>query len=120
MTISEFKKDIKNKKVAVLGVGVSNLPLVRMLADCGADLCVYDKRTKEQLGEVYNELTALGADMVLGEHYLDEIREGTQTVFKTPVYAVMCLRLKRRRNRERKLLLKWSCFLKPVHAKSLP
>lgn len=84
MTISEFKKDIKNKKVAVLGVGVSNLPLVRMLADCGADLCVYDKRTKEQLGEVYNELTALGADMVLGEHYLDEIREGTQTVFKTP------------------------------------
>lgn len=84
MTISEFKKNIKNKKTAVLGVGVSNLPLARMLADCGAELCVYDKRTKEQLGEVYDELTALGADMVLGEHYLDKIQGGTQIVFKTP------------------------------------
>ena len=35
MTISEFKESVKNKKIAVVGVGISNLPLARMLAACG-------------------------------------------------------------------------------------
>lgn len=84
MTIWEFKKKAKGMKTAVIGVGVSNLPLVRMLAEWGAEVCVYDKRTSEQLGEVYEELNTLGADMVLGEGYLDKIADTTQMVFKTP------------------------------------
>ncbi len=54
-------------KVAVVGIGVSNLPLVRMLNECGARLCIHDKRTPEQLGEVYGEPRGMGADMVLGK-----------------------------------------------------
>ena len=84
MTIQEFKKSIKDVKVAVVGIGVSNLPLVRMLAQCGADICVYDKRTPDALEEVYDELVGLGADMVLGDGYLDKIVDGTRMVFKTP------------------------------------
>lgn len=84
MTISEFKESVKNKKVAVVGVGISNLPLARMLAACGARLFVYDKRSAEKLGDVYDELTALGAEMILGEHYLDGIEDGCELVFKTP------------------------------------
>lgn len=84
MTIQEFKKKAKDMKTAVIGIGVSNLPLVRMLAECGAKICVYDKRTEEQLGEVYNELKGLGAEMVLGDGYLDKIADGTEMVFKTP------------------------------------
>ena len=52
MTIQEFKEMAKGMKVAVVGIGVSNLPLVRMLNECGAKLCIHDKRTKEQLGEL--------------------------------------------------------------------
>lgn len=84
MTIAEFKKDICGKSAAVVGIGVSNLPLVRILADCKAKLCIYDKRTKEQLGEIYDELAGYGAEMVLGEHYLDKIKDGTDILFKTP------------------------------------
>lgn len=84
MTIQEFKKSIKDVKVAVVGIGVSNLPLVRMLAQCGAEICVYDKRTPEKLEEVYDELIGLGVEMVLGEGYLDKIEDGTKMVFKTP------------------------------------
>lgn len=84
MTIQEFKNSIKDAAVAVVGIGVSNLPLVRMLAQCGAEICVYDKRTPEALGEVYDELIGLGVSMVLGDGYLDKIADGTKIVFKTP------------------------------------
>lgn len=84
MTIQEFKEMAKGMKIAVVGIGVSNLPLVRMLNECGAKLCIHDKRTKEQLGELYDELCEMGAETVLGEGYLDKIADGTQMVFKTP------------------------------------
>lgn len=84
MTIQDFKKNIKNKKVAVIGVGVSNMPLVRLLAECGADIIVHDKRTPDKLEDSYAELKALGVNMILGEHYLDKINSGTDYVFKTP------------------------------------
>lgn len=84
MTITEFKESVKGKNVAVVGVGVSNLPLVRILWDCGAKICVYDKRTKEQLGEIADELEKYGAETVLGDRYLDKIKDGTDILFKTP------------------------------------
>lgn len=84
LTIQEFKNNIKNKKTAVVGVGVSNMPLVRLLAECGAVVSVYDKRTPEKLEGAYDELKNLGVKMILGEHYLDEIEDGTEYVFKTP------------------------------------
>ncbi len=84
MDIQEFKKSIKDKKIAVVGIGVSNLPLARMLSECGSKLCVYDKRDADKLGEVYEELVSMGAEMVLGENYLDKIADGTEMVFKTP------------------------------------
>ena len=84
MTIQEFKEMAKGMKIAVVGIGVSNLPLVRMLNECGAKLCIHDKRTKEQLGELYDELCEMGAETVLGEGHLDKIADGTQMVFKTP------------------------------------
>ncbi len=84
MTIQEFKENIKGKKVGVIGVGVSNLPLVHLLAESGADITVYDRRTKEKLEDDYETLSKLGVNMILGESYLDKIEDGTEYVFKTP------------------------------------
>lgn len=84
MTIQDFKEKATGMKTAVIGIGVSNLPLVRMLAQWGAEICIHDKRSAEQLGGVYDECTSLGARFVLGEGYLDKIEDGTQMVFKTP------------------------------------
>ena len=49
MTIQEFKQSVRGKQIAVVGAGVSNLPLIEMLAECGAETCVYDKRTAEKM-----------------------------------------------------------------------
>lgn len=84
MDVKEYKKIIHNKKTSVVGVGVSNVPLIKFLLECGARVTAHDKRSCEQLGDVYNELKALGAEFVLGEDYLKGIPKDTDVIFKTP------------------------------------
>ncbi len=84
MNAAEYKKSILGKKISVVGVGVSNIPLIKFLADGGARVTAHDKRTALELGDVYTELKALGIEFVLGEAYLDGIQKDTEIVFKTP------------------------------------
>ena len=78
----QFEKDMKNKKVTVIGIGVSNLPLIKYLCKLGADVTACDKRTKEKLGDTAEELSQLGVKLNLGENYLDNI--DAELIFKTP------------------------------------
>ena len=80
--IKNFSDKIKGKRVAVIGIGVSNKPLIHFLQRFGASVVAYDKKSKEELGEIYNELEKSGVDFVLGEGYLDNISE--DIIFKTP------------------------------------
>lgn len=43
----EFKEFIINKKVAVVGIGVSNIPLINFLVRLGAEVTAFDKKTKK-------------------------------------------------------------------------
>ena len=44
--LTEYKEFIKNKKIAVIGLGISNQALIRFLNDCGAfNISVFDKTT---------------------------------------------------------------------------
>lgn len=80
--LEEFKNSIKGMKIDVLGIGISNLPIIKYLAKNGAEVCAFDKRKKDELGEVFYELQKLGVKFSLGEDYLDNI-EG-EMVLKTP------------------------------------
>ena len=82
MTLTEYIDDLKNKRVGVVGVGVSNLPLLRLLAKSGVDVTAHDKSTAEALGDTYSELSALGVKFVLGEDYLAKL--DYDVVFRTP------------------------------------
>lgn len=84
MTLNDWKKQADGCEMAVVGIGVSNLPLIRFLIGCGADVTAHDKRSSRDLGETYDELIGLGVKLVLGEHYLDEISPSAKLVFKTP------------------------------------
>lgn len=84
MVAAEYKKSIKDKKISVVGVGVSNIPLIRFLIDGGALVAAHDKRSADQLGEIYSELECLGVKFVLGEDYLKNIPKDTDIIFKTP------------------------------------
>lgn len=80
---SEFEEYIKGKNVAVVGIGVSNRPLINFLVKLGAKVSAFDKKTEGELGDVVTELKNKGVTLVLGEGYLDKLT-GFEVVFKTP------------------------------------
>ncbi len=84
MNVFEYKKSLKDKKISVIGIGVSNVPLIRFLIEGGAKVTAHDKKDAKNLGEVYTELSALGAGFVLGADYLKNIPEDCEIIFKTP------------------------------------
>lgn len=82
--IDDFKNRICGQKVAVIGIGVSNVPLIRFLVKHAAVVTAYDKRTKQELGDTYSELANLGVNFVLGDSYLNTIENDIKLIFKTP------------------------------------
>ena len=82
MRLDEYLNSIKDKKIAVLGIGISNLPLIRLLASEGINVTACDKRSFEDLGMDALELLNLGVKLKLGESYLDNL--DYDIVFRTP------------------------------------
>ncbi len=68
--------------MGVIGIGVSNRPLIRMLRDAGIDVTAYDKSEREKLGDVAKEMDDLGVKLVLGPDYLDRLQG--DVIFRTP------------------------------------
>lgn len=82
--LAEFKKEILGKKVAIIGLGVSNIPLVRYLLSLEAKITIFDKRDKEKIDEyLYEEFTKKGVKFSLGENYLSELL-GFDYIFRSP------------------------------------
>lgn len=69
--LNEFKKNIKGKSVAVLGIGISNIPAIKYLVSLGAKVTARD--LKNELGEECNELKKLDIEFILGEKYLKDL-----------------------------------------------
>ena len=82
-SFSEFKQYILNKKVAVVGIGVSNIPLIHFLYNLGAKVTAFDKKNEDQLGRIAVDFKDKGIELSLGERYLDNLT-GYDVVFKTP------------------------------------
>ena len=73
---------IKNKKVAVLGLGVSNRPLVRLLLEFGCDVTGCDRTPREQLDAEVLELETAGCKLRVGDNYLEGVE--ADVLFRTP------------------------------------
>lgn len=48
--LEQFKKDIVKKRVAVLGIGISNTPLIKYLGRLGVEVTAFDKAGKGRTG----------------------------------------------------------------------
>ena len=80
--LDQYFATIVDKKIAVLGLGVSNRPLVRMLLAAGCDVTGCDRTEREKLDEEVLELERLGCSLRLGEGYLEGLK--ADLVFRTP------------------------------------
>ena len=82
MTLQEYLVSLQHKTVAVIGIGVSNTPLLRLLLENGIAVTACDKRDRADLGELADELEQLGAKLQLGEDYLEGLTQ--DVIFRTP------------------------------------
>ena len=79
----EYFDSLRNCSVAVIGMGVSNTPMIRMLLREGIKVTVCDRSPREKLAEQAAELESLGAKLYLGEDYLHKIHKFA-VIFRTP------------------------------------
>lgn len=67
---------------AVVGLGVSNLPLIDFLLSHGAQVTARDRKTRAELGDAAADLALRGVSLRLGEDYLADLDE--TVIFRSP------------------------------------
>ena len=77
-----YFNSIKEKTIAVLGLGVSNRPLVKLLLEYGCSVVGCDRTPREKLDAEVLELERQGCELRLGESYLQDVK--ADLVFRTP------------------------------------
>ena len=78
----KFLNDVKNKTISVLGMGVSNTPLIYLLLNAGAKVTIRDKAERDKLASAADDFEKLGAKFILGENYLEGITD--EVIFRSP------------------------------------
>ena len=80
--IDAFFNSVKVKKICFVGIGTSNLPLIEMFCKKGAVVSACDRQSYEALGENAVRAEKAGAELILGDNYLDKI--DTEILFRSP------------------------------------
>jgi UDP-N-acetylmuramoylalanine--D-glutamate ligase len=74
---------LAGKRIAVVGIGITNVPLIRFLAKAGAKVVACDVKKEEQLQAEIASFSGLGVDTLLGPGYLDRLSD-CDMVFLSP------------------------------------
>ncbi|HHW93211.1 MAG TPA: UDP-N-acetylmuramoyl-L-alanine--D-glutamate ligase [Clostridiaceae bacterium] len=86
-TLSQFEQFLHGKRVAVIGAGISNRPLIRWLYPKNDDITVFDmmRSDDERLLNIQGDFKRDGIDLhwSTGDRYLDEL-QGFDLIFRTP------------------------------------
>ena len=82
MTLQEYIASLRGRTVAVIGIGVSNTPLLRLLLREGIAVTACDRSDRAKLGALAEELEAAGAVLRLGDGYLQNLSQ--DAIFRTP------------------------------------
>lgn len=77
-----FQKYFKDKKVLIVGMGISNTPLIDLFLSFGVQVTVADRTEKEEMKEAIASYRAKGVQFRLGEDYLSDL--SYDVIFKTP------------------------------------
>ena len=82
--LQEFNEYIRYRKVAIIGLGVSNLPLLDYMHNKKAMVTVFDERDIEKIpNDVMNKITDYGFRFFLGENCLENLK-GFDIIFRSP------------------------------------
>ena len=79
--LEEFNKFLDGKKVAIIGMGVSNVPLLDYFYDKNAKVTVFDKRNLSD--EIMEKINKYRYEVEIGEYNLSRLN-GFDIVFRSP------------------------------------
>ena len=84
MTFESYLATLRGKQVAVIGIGVSNIPLIKLFLKKGIAVTACDKCEREAYDNqsLLLELEALGATLHMGADYLDNLTQ--DVIFRSP------------------------------------
>lgn len=80
--IPAFWESLRKKNVSVIGLGITNNDLIRLMLQKGIPVTIYDRKERTQIGELADELEGLGARLVLGPDHLKQL--SGDVIFRAP------------------------------------
>lgn len=82
--LEEFNKNLIEKNVAIIGLGVSNLPLLKYMNKKGANVTVFDDREEENVPkEALQEVQRYDIPHFFGKDCLENLK-GFDIIFRSP------------------------------------
>ena len=97
--LKAFENNMKGKRVAVVGLGVSNTPLIDYLHDLMAKVTVFDERNEEKLDQkIVEKIRSYNFDLVTGKNALHFLR-GFNVIFRSPSCLPTTLQLRSEQKR---------------------
>lgn len=82
--LEEFNRYLRNRRVAIIGLGVSNLPLIDYMYNIGAKVTVFDNKVIDQIPkEIVDKITEYSMDFSFGSNSLSKL-VGFDIIFRSP------------------------------------
>lgn len=83
--LEQFNKFASGKKIAIIGLGVSNLPLLDYFHNLACEISVFDNRAKEEIDkEIVEKIDTYGIEYFGGENNLENL-VGFNIIFRSPI-----------------------------------
>ena len=82
--LEEFERYARGKKVAIIGIGVSNLPLLEYFYDLNARVTIFDSKESNQISvEAMQKIEKYGFEFIGGKDSLSRLK-GFDIIFRSP------------------------------------
>ena len=82
--LNEFENYIRGKKVTVIGLGISNIPLIDYFYKLGAKAAFFDKHSIDKIDKnIIEKIHKYNFDLFLGENSLKNLK-GFSIIFRSP------------------------------------
>lgn len=82
--LEEFNKYLRGRKVAIIGLGISNIPLIDYMYNIGAKVTVFDNRNIDEIpNEIIDKITNYSMEFSFGTNSLSKLTE-FDIIFRSP------------------------------------
>ncbi len=82
--LEEFNRFLSRSRVAIIGLGVSNLPLLDYLHDLGSNVTIFDNKEVEKIDQsIVDKLRKYNMSFYFGKNSLDNLK-GFNIIFRSP------------------------------------